>query len=99
MRRSPGRDSTNERRNAPSALDGVRNTHRALLERMRAEDGKGQKHRVVPLPARLEDRLRKQLREVRALPEQHLAQGSSDAFCHCVLGKSLTRTGIAGRIG
>ena len=76
----------------------VRDTHRALLERMRAEDGKGQKHRVVPLPARLEDRLREQLREVRASRVQDLAQGSGEVFRHCILGTTFTWTGIAGRI-
>ena len=95
-----------EKRNAPSALDGVRDTHRALLcgtgmrlmecVRLRVQDvdfhyhqivvrdGKGQKDRVVPLPARLEERLREQLREVRALHEQDLAQGSGEVFFHCI---------------
>jgi integron integrase len=37
-------------------------------------DGKGQKDRVVPLPERLEEPLREQLRTTRALHEQDLAQ-------------------------
>jgi len=43
-------------------------------------DGKGQKDRVVPLPERLEDPLREQLRAARALHEQDLAQGYGEVF-------------------
>ncbi len=43
-------------------------------------DGKGQKDRVVPLPARLEEPLQAHLREVRALHEQDLAQGYGEVF-------------------
>jgi integron integrase len=43
-------------------------------------NGKGQKDRVVPLPARLEEPLQKQLLKVRALHEQDLAQGYGEVF-------------------
>jgi integron integrase len=43
-------------------------------------DGKGQKDRVVPLPTRLEQSLREQLRLAGALHEQDLAQGYGEAF-------------------
>ena len=43
-------------------------------------NGKGQKDRVVPLPTRLEEPLQEQLREVRALHEQDLAQGYGEVF-------------------
>jgi len=43
-------------------------------------DGKGQKDRVVPLPERLEQPLREQLRTARALHEQDLAQGYGEVF-------------------
>jgi integrase len=43
-------------------------------------DGKGQKDRVVPLPERLEEPLRAQLRTTRALHEQDLAQGYGEVF-------------------
>ncbi|MBK1721104.1 integron integrase [Thiocystis violacea] len=43
-------------------------------------DGKGQKDRVVPLPARLEQPLRENLRTVRELHEQDLAQGHGEVF-------------------
>ncbi|EIC23404.1 integron integrase [Thiorhodovibrio frisius] len=43
-------------------------------------DGKGQKDRLVPLPVRLEEPLREQLRKVRALHEQDLAAGHGEVF-------------------
>ena len=49
-------------------------------------DGKGQKDRVVPLPTRLEEPLQEQLREVRALHEQDLAQGHGEVFLPDALG-------------
>ncbi|WPL16844.1 Tyrosine recombinase XerC [Thiorhodovibrio winogradskyi] len=43
-------------------------------------DGKGQKDRVVPLPAKLEQPLREQLEKVRDLHEQDLVQGFGEVF-------------------
>ncbi|EIC23013.1 integron integrase [Thiorhodovibrio frisius] len=43
-------------------------------------DGKGQKDRLVPLPVSLEEPLREQLRKVRVLHEQDLAQGCGEVF-------------------
>lgn len=43
-------------------------------------DGKGQKDRVVPLPARLEQPLRSHLQTVRERHEEDLAQGHGEVF-------------------
>lgn len=43
-------------------------------------DGKGQKDRVVPLPARLEEPLREQLAKTRLLHQQDLSQGHGEVF-------------------
>jgi integron integrase len=43
-------------------------------------DGKGQKDRVVPLPAKLGQPLQEQLEKVRALHAQDLAQGFGEVF-------------------
>jgi integron integrase len=43
-------------------------------------DGKGQKDRVVPLPNRLEQPLREQLRKARALHRKDLEQGYGEVF-------------------
>ncbi|MFE8032558.1 phage integrase N-terminal SAM-like domain-containing protein [Thiohalocapsa marina] len=70
-------------------------------------DGKGQKDRVVPLPSSLEEPFQAQLREVRALHEQDLAQGYGEVFLleawwsRGVSGKSAARgwTGAGHRRG